>query len=319
MTRVSVIIPAFEPGELLARSVGSVLDQVGVELEVLVVDDGSSQDLSWVAEHPDPRLTYLRQPNRGVSVARNVGVSLARSEWVALLDQDDEWLPDKLARQLALAEKSPAAAFIATGFEWVLPSGPVVKHCPVIDYSGVLSGEHTVCLSSVVVRRERYHAVGGHSPLLRQQQDSGLLLELLRTFGPADTVSDPLVRYHVHSANTSQDYLTAAREWDALLDAHEALATARGQSGVLTAIATGRREGRRHYGELAVEAASAAARARSLGQVAGHVGAAARLNPAHLAASATRAVRRRVRRRPRGSADSAAGQRPDSALGAGDA
>lgn len=316
MSRVCVVIPAHEPGPWLQRSLDSVLAQEGVELEVVVVDDGSTEDLSWVAAHADPRVRYVRQPNRGVSVARNVGVALTSADWVALLDQDDEWLADKLARQLALAERQPDAAFIATGFEWVLPSGPVTKHCPVLDYPGVLSGEHTVCLSSVLVRRDRYLAVGGHSPLLLQQQDSGLLLDLLRAFGPAATVADPLVRYHVHRDNTSRDYATAAREWEALLDAHEALARRASDRVVLAAIATGRRAGRRHYGRLAVTSAADARRdGSSLTGVGRHLAAGARLNPGHLVRSVARTMARtmaksaRTRVGPRGPSGAAGSQR----------
>ena len=311
MSRVCVVIPAHEPGPWLRRSLDSVLAQEGVELEVVVVDDGSTEDLSWVATHADPRVRYVRQSNRGVSVARNVGVALTSADWVALLDQDDEWLADKLARQLALAERQPDAAFIATGFEWVLPSGPVTKHCPVLDYPGVLSGEHT-CLSSVLVRRDRYLAVGGHSPLLLQQQDSGLLLDLLRAFGPAATVADPLVRYHVHRDNTSRDYATAAREWEALLDAHEALARRASDLVVLAAIATGRRAGRRHYGRLAVTSAADARRdGSSLTGVGRHLAAGARLNPGHLVRSVARTMARSARTRvgPRGPSGAAGSQR----------
>lgn len=211
MSRVCVVIPAYEPGPLLRRSLRSVLVQTHADLEVVVVDDGSVEDLAWVRRHEDARVRYLHQPNRGVSVARNVGVAQTEAEWVAFLDQDDEWLPDKLEHQLAIAREHPQAALVATGFAWVLPSGPVVKDCPVLTYAGVLSGEHTVCLSSVLVRREHYLAVGGHPPLLSQQQDSGLILELLRVFGAAATVPATLVRYHVHGANTSRDYATAAR------------------------------------------------------------------------------------------------------------
>ena len=119
--RVSVVVPAYNPGDLLTRSLGSVLAQSMTDLEVVVVDDGSREPQGWVADL-DARVTYVRQDNRGVSVARNVGVATARSEWVAFLDQDDEWLPDKLAMQLDVVAAGPRAAFCCTGFDWVLSS-----------------------------------------------------------------------------------------------------------------------------------------------------------------------------------------------------
>src|SRR5689334_21469319 len=92
---VTVIIPAYNPGPFLERSLGSVLAQSMADLEVIVIDDGGEEDLSWV-EQADPRVQLLRQRNAGVSVARNVAAASAASPLLAFLDQDDVWLPEKL-------------------------------------------------------------------------------------------------------------------------------------------------------------------------------------------------------------------------------
>src|SRR5262245_47409787 len=93
---VSVLVPTYNRSKLVRRAVESALAQSYRRLEVLVVDDGSSDDTRQVIEGMDPRVRYIRQANAGVSAARNRGIAEARGEFVAFLDSDDEWLPWKL-------------------------------------------------------------------------------------------------------------------------------------------------------------------------------------------------------------------------------
>lgn len=101
--KVSVVIPTFNRAHVLRRSIASVLDQTYVDLELIVVDDGSSDGTDVLVQGIfDSRLRYIKQPkNRGVSAARNRGIAEARGEWLAFLDSDDVWLPHKLERQFA--------------------------------------------------------------------------------------------------------------------------------------------------------------------------------------------------------------------------
>ena len=98
--RVSVVIPAYRRDDVLGRAIDSALAQT-VDVEVLVVDDGSEDDTAAVVAAYGDRVRYLvHDRNRGVSAARNTGVAAANGEYVAFLDSDDEWLPRKLAAQL---------------------------------------------------------------------------------------------------------------------------------------------------------------------------------------------------------------------------
>lgn len=101
--RVSVVIPTYERADLVGRAVDSALAQTVEDVEVIVVDDGSTDGThEAVAAESDPRVRYLEhETNRGVSAARNTGIEAASGEYVAFLDSDDEWLPRKLERQLA--------------------------------------------------------------------------------------------------------------------------------------------------------------------------------------------------------------------------
>lgn len=108
--RVSVVIPSFNRADNLERAVKSVLEQTEKSVEVLVVDDGSSDETAQRFKSPPERVRYLRKPNGGASSARNVGLRRATGEWIALLDSDDEWLPEKLQLQLAAMREEYVAS-----------------------------------------------------------------------------------------------------------------------------------------------------------------------------------------------------------------
>jgi len=113
--RVSVIIPTYNRAQLLPRAIDSVLAQtVADHCDIIVVDDGSTDDTPAVAASYGDRVHYIRQPNRGAAAARNLGIRASDGEFVAFLDTDDEWLPDKTARQLEALCRWPQAV-LATG------------------------------------------------------------------------------------------------------------------------------------------------------------------------------------------------------------
>lgn len=96
---ISVIIPTYNRAHTLARALDSVLAQTRPADEIIVIDDGSTDDTHALMEQQYPLVTYLYQDNAGVSAARNLGIKHALGDWIALLDSDDEWLPKKLAKQ----------------------------------------------------------------------------------------------------------------------------------------------------------------------------------------------------------------------------
>ena len=103
---VDVILPAYNGSSVIRKALDSALAQ-DVPLRVIVVDDGSTDDSAEIARSYGPRVTVIRQANRGVSGARNTGLAAATAPYVALLDQDDIWQPGKLARQVKLIEAYP--------------------------------------------------------------------------------------------------------------------------------------------------------------------------------------------------------------------
>jgi glycosyltransferase involved in cell wall biosynthesis len=162
---VSVIIPAYNPSAALREAVESALGQTHPSVEVIVVDDGSTADTSWVPAAYGGRIRYVRKANGGPASARNAGLALARGTYVAFLDADDVWEPGKLAAQVEAMERHPAAG---------LAYGPVlridgqgrpqgVRRSPQAR-SGLIAGElfmkNFVPTSTVMVRRACFEAAG---------------------------------------------------------------------------------------------------------------------------------------------------------------
>jgi len=120
---VSVIIPAYNAAWCVRRAIESVLAQSHTPLEILLVDDGSTDDTASVVRSYGDRVRLLQKPNGGLSSARNHGIRHARGEWIAYLDADDWWLPEKLACQVALLQQRPEVGFCSCATRVEDPQG----------------------------------------------------------------------------------------------------------------------------------------------------------------------------------------------------
>ena len=119
MAFLSIIIPTFNRCELLHRALNSVYKQTFSDYEVIVIDDGSTDDTAEMLQKNFTRLRYVFQPNNGVSTARNKGLELAKGCWIAFLDSDDEWLPQKLEKQISLLKAKPDYKVCHTEEIWI--------------------------------------------------------------------------------------------------------------------------------------------------------------------------------------------------------
>ncbi len=128
MPRVSVIIPTFNREHYIVKAIDTVLRQHYQDFEIIVVDDGSTDNTRTVLERYGSRITYVYQENAGVSAARNAGIMRASGEWICFLDSDDEWLPDYLAVQISNVEEYPRAVAHFTNSVMVLPNGTRSDH-----------------------------------------------------------------------------------------------------------------------------------------------------------------------------------------------
>lgn len=123
---VAAVVPAYNSAQFLPGAIASIRQQTAAIDEIIVVDDGSTDDTAAVVRRLGSDIRYIRQDNSGPSAARNAGIEAARSHWIALLDADDTWVPDKTRRQLALAERFPDLALIASDRSEVDATGTVI-------------------------------------------------------------------------------------------------------------------------------------------------------------------------------------------------
>ncbi|WP_299819412.1 glycosyltransferase [uncultured Jannaschia sp.] len=196
---VSVVIPTWNRAALVAQAASSVLAQTWRDLELLVVDDGSTDGTAErLARIGDPRLRVIRQSNGGVARARNRGVAEARGAWIAFLDSDDLWRPEKLARQMALMlPLPPRVGFCHTGLEIAGPEGSVAHRAGPSGHifdAALLDNPVRAPTSSGLVRREAVAAIGGFDPSLPAIEDWDWLQRVARLYDVA-AVPGPLVVY----------------------------------------------------------------------------------------------------------------------------
>ncbi len=207
MNKISVVIPTYNRAELLAETILSALEQTWDDREIIVVDDGSTDRTSEAVKAFQDRIIYIRQPNSGPAKARNAGIRLAKGKYIAFLDSDDLWLPEKLELQCRLLEQDPSIGVVFTDVMW-FSNGQVVISSLKERYqlhSGQiferLLFDNWIATSSVLVRRECLEQVGGfdEDPQIMYVEDWNLWTRLARQYQFA-LVDKVLVkrRYHPH-------------------------------------------------------------------------------------------------------------------------
>lgn len=208
MPTISVIIPNFNNAAYVATAITSVLVQRAADLEIIVVDDGSTDDSGAVITHFGERVRYLRQANQGLAGARNCGIRAAQGEWIALLDADDQWLPSYLATMTELTKRRPDGALYYCAAQCMDQHGqelPRVVGAPVgppeTTYQALVRANFLIP-STILVRRQAVVDAGLFDPQLRACEDWDLWLRLgpqRRLIGTAAC----LVRYRVHPTSLS--------------------------------------------------------------------------------------------------------------------
>jgi glycosyltransferase involved in cell wall biosynthesis len=209
MVAVSVVIPAYNAARFLPAAVDSVLGQSFRDFEVLVVDDGSTDDTESVISQYRDAIRYLRQENRGVAEARNRGIGESNGRYVAFLDADDTWSREKLHRQMKALEASRGRRVCYCAFEVrtetleLLSVQRSAREGPVL-YDLLLRGNVVGTPSTVVCDRSLFSVVGGFDPYLSQCADWDMWIRLA-TVTEFLYLDESLVTYRQHRANMSRD------------------------------------------------------------------------------------------------------------------
>ena len=218
MPEVSVIIPSYNSARYLADAVDSVLSQSFRDLEVLVIDDGSTDDTATVARRYRRPVRYLRQENQGVAVARNRGIAESLGRYIAFLDADDTWLPAKLEAQLEALGKNPGYRACYTAFTVVSSQLAPIQVSRSNRRAGTLEdlllrGNVIGSICTVLCERSLLESAGGFDPSLSQCADWDMWTRLA-VFTEFLYVDRPLVTYRQHTANMSRN--AALLEQDSL-------------------------------------------------------------------------------------------------------
>lgn len=207
---VTVVIPTFNRAHCIRRALASVYNQSRMPEKILLVDDGSTDSTQEIVQKEFPQVDYFRQSNSGVSSARNLGIRHSKTDLVALLDSDDEWLPQKLERQILQLQQQPHCILSHTDEIWVRNGVRVNQMTKHQKFGGRI---YQKCLplcvispSSVIIRKQLFNQLGYFDESLPACEDYDLWLRACSCFSVA-YISDPLiVKYGGHDDQLSRKY-----------------------------------------------------------------------------------------------------------------
>lgn len=222
---VSVIIPTYNRAGLLSRAVRSVLNQTFKDFELIIVDDGSvdnTKDVVREFRNDDDRIKYVWQKNSGTPAGSlNSGIKLAKGEYIAFLDDDDEWLPQKLEKQLALFLNPKTSNLGIVGCGAFIIRGSTVKTYQFPKTNNILKSllEKSVFLScsSNLIKRNIFNKVGLFDESFKLFFARDMWLKICREYD-FDFTEEPLYKYYIHESNLSRkDPLKEAAEIERLV------------------------------------------------------------------------------------------------------
>ena len=211
---VTVVIPAYNAARTVERALASVWRQNYPELEVIVIDDGSTDDTDLrVGARHNPNLRLIRlDKNRGECGAMNVGIREARGDYIAFLDADDEWLNNKLSKQIPIIDSHPEMSFISCGGEAIAPDGSVIAtfgldrpSCSSGDFWRALLAKSQVAKPSVVARRAKLLELGGFDEALKISGDQDMWIKLALS-GEVGFIAEVLIRVHITADSLMMRY-----------------------------------------------------------------------------------------------------------------
>lgn len=190
MKKISVVIPMYNSEATILDALESVRNQTcfGNILEIIVVDDGSCDSSlaivkKYISTHEEMNIKLITQTNKGVSVARNVGMENSEGEWIALLDSDDEWLPNKIERQMQIINENSEIDFLGCGYDNV-ELKILFKRIDCL-YKATLKD---LCIKtfpvtpSVIFRRKIFNEIGGFDPMYKYAEDGNYFMKICQKY-----------------------------------------------------------------------------------------------------------------------------------------
>ena len=198
--RVSVLIPCYNAERYLSAALDSVLAQTYQDFEIIVVDDGSTDDSAAVAARY-PRVRCFRHAHSGISVTRNLCLSKAKGEFVAFLDADDLWVPEKLEKQVTYLDSHPGCQLVFTLSENFYDGEPETMNQ---RQEQLLNANMDNCLASCCIRRELFEKHGGFQEDYSHGEDTHWVTKLWAAgVNMKHCIPQPLYRRRIHDSNIS--------------------------------------------------------------------------------------------------------------------
>jgi glycosyltransferase involved in cell wall biosynthesis len=209
LSKVSVIIPTYDRAKFIAKAVDSALQQTYPDVEVIVVDDGSKDNTRHVLRGYEGRIRYFYQENRGIAGARNRGIKEAKGKYIAFLDSDDIWVPEKLAAQVAILEKNPNIGIVYHKLiilnekgEWL---GTKPKEVYGRNFQELVAGMGDLPTSSVVTRSECFKKAGLFDESMDTMEDFEMWLRIAKEYEIYEIDKRALAFYYRHDQQITQD------------------------------------------------------------------------------------------------------------------
>lgn len=208
---ISCIVPVFNGERYLREAIESILAQTYRPLEIIVADDGSTDKTAAVVAGYGERVQYLHQSNAGPAAARNLGLRAAQGEFVAFLDGDDLWHPEKLARQMARFQARPNLELCLTHVRnfWIPELHEEAARFRKHRRAEALPGYIT---SALLARHTLFHTVGQFDAALRHGDDTDWFLRVAEHGAVIELLRDVLTYHRMHHANLSRRHAAASRE-----------------------------------------------------------------------------------------------------------
>jgi glycosyltransferase involved in cell wall biosynthesis len=237
MTKVSVVLPVFNVERYVAASIQSVLAQTYADFELLVVDDGSTDSsLSLCQQFTDPRVRIIRQENRGLAGARNTGIRHAQGEYIALLDSDDLFAPEKLQRHVEHLDRSPAVGISFSRSAFINDDGQPLGYYQMPKLKGITTPD-ILCRNPIgngsapVIRRQVFQEIGTQQDRygviedfffddsFRQSEDIECWLRMaIQTSWRFEGIPEPLTLYRVNAGGLSASIPKQLASWERVIE-----------------------------------------------------------------------------------------------------
>ncbi len=209
MPKVSVIIPTYNREQFIVRAINSVLSQIYRDFEIIIVDDGSTDHTKNILDQFNGKIKYIYQDNQGVSAARNRGIQESSGQYIAFLDSDDYWVPEKLTLQVDVLEKNPHIGIVYARMPILNEKGEKVGLKPARisgkNFKELMEVWGDLPTSTVMTRKECFNKAGMFDASLPPMEDIDMWIRISRFYDLYEIENKVLAYYHRHSEQITAD------------------------------------------------------------------------------------------------------------------